>query len=345
MENRKVKFQNISAKSWEHPTDKAALATLEKIPGLDAILKKVISSTTEKALRISTLASAVRVSEKQFPKLYAIYNEACSILDMSYIPELYVAQSPFLNARIIGVDKPFIIINSEVLDKLTDDEIMVILGHELGHCLSGHVLYKTLLHILINLPSIVLSIPIGGIAIIPILLALKEWDRKSELSADRAGQLVVQDSMASFNLLMKMSGSTDLSQMDLNEFFLQASEYENMEGISENIYKFLTLMNESHPYPVIRLSKLKSWIDSGEYEDILSGSYSKRGENDDLSDHFSSAQKSYREEMVNAKGPLGDAANTFFNAFDNVSEHASEMRDRAKSKFDKFFNDNGFNFK
>lgn len=343
MENRKVKFQNISAKAWEHPTDRAALATLEKIPGLDALLKKIISSTTEKALRIATLASSVRASERQFPKLYTIYKEACSILDMPYIPELFVAQSPFLNARAIGVDKPFIIINSEVLEKLSDDEIMVILGHELGHCLSGHVLYKTLLYVLINLPSVLLSIPIGGIAIIPILLALKEWDRKSELSADRAGQLVVQDSMTSFSLLMKMSGGADLSQMDLNDFFQQASEYENLEGVSENIYKFLTLMNQSHPFPVIRLTKLKTWIDSGEYDTILSGDYAKRGEKEEkLSDHFTSAQKSYREEMVNAKGPLGDAANTFFNAFDNFSDQANEMRDRAKSKWDKLFNDKGF---
>ena len=34
-------FKNISAKSWEHPTDKAALSALQSIPGVDLLLKKV----------------------------------------------------------------------------------------------------------------------------------------------------------------------------------------------------------------------------------------------------------------------------------------------------------------
>ncbi len=135
-------FNNISVKAWEHPADKAALAALEKLPGIDTLIKKFVGITTEKSIRLATLASAIRTSENQFPKVHNLLKEACCILDVNEIPELFIAEHPFINARAIGVENPFIILNSSVLEKLSDNEILAIIGHELGHCLSGHLLYN-----------------------------------------------------------------------------------------------------------------------------------------------------------------------------------------------------------
>src|SRR4030042_833052 len=135
------------------------------------------------------LASTVRTSEKQFPKIHRLFLEACSRLDLRTIPELYISQSPFLNAGAIGVDKPFIVLYSAMLKDLSDLEIMSVLGHEVGHCMSGHVLYKTMLWILLHIPMMLMNLPVAQIALQLIMFALLEWSRKSELSADRAGLL------------------------------------------------------------------------------------------------------------------------------------------------------------
>ncbi|PCI26147.1 MAG: Zn-dependent protease with chaperone function [SAR324 cluster bacterium] len=337
MKIEKIKLKNISAKSWEHPTDKAALSALESIPGMDTILKKFVGATTEKSIKLATLASAVRTSEKQFPKLYNLHKEACQILDLPYIPELYIAQHPFMNAGATGVENPFIVLNSSVLDKLSDEEILAVIGHELGHCMSGHVLYKTLLYMLINLSTLMLSVPLSGIAIAPIILALKEWDRKSELSADRAGLLVVQDPMTYYSLLMKMAGGADYSQMDVNEFFLQAAEYENMSGLSDSVYKMLNVMTLSHPFPVLRLTKLKTWVDSGEYEKVLSEKFIERGIEDNHFENFSSAGKQYKEDIKNTKGPLAGVTSSIFDAVDSMTDQATDLKDRAGNAWDTFF--------
>ncbi len=88
-------------------------------------------------MRLITLASSVRVTDRQFPRVYALHLEACRLLDMPYVPEVFVSPSPFLNAGAVGMDKPFITLNSATVDLLTDDELLAIIGHELGHIKSG----------------------------------------------------------------------------------------------------------------------------------------------------------------------------------------------------------------
>src|SRR5690606_7311625 len=135
--------------------------------------------------------NAVRVSERTFPKVYERSREALHALDAAGPYPLFVAQTPRVSAGAYGQDKPFRVLNSGALAALDDEELVCLLGHELGHILSGHVLYRTMTVVLIRLAE--LGFPIVGLAARAVLLALLEWGRKSELSADRAGLLAVQN--------------------------------------------------------------------------------------------------------------------------------------------------------
>lgn len=337
MDTKRKILTNISSKSWEHPTDKAALTALENVPGLDLLVKKFVGLTTEKSIRLATLVSAVRVSDKQFPRLNTLFEEACHILDLPKRPELFVSQNPFLNAGATGVDNPFIVLNTSVMDTMSDEEILGILGHELGHCMSGHVLYKTLLYYLVRASSFVLNIPLSGIAVIPIIIALYEWDRKSELSADRAGLLVSQNPEGYYSSLMKMAGGSDYSKMDLNEFFLQAQEYENMDGLGDDIHKFLNILMLSHPFPVLRLTELKTWVDCGEYDRILSNQYVLRGAEDDHVENLKAAKDQYQKDFKSSKGPIGGATSSVIDAVDSIADHAKDLKDKASGVWDSLF--------
>ena len=46
------------------------------------------------------------------------------------------------------MSKPFIVVTSRAVEALDDDELRYILGHELGHLLSGHAVYRTMMVIL-----------------------------------------------------------------------------------------------------------------------------------------------------------------------------------------------------
>ena len=321
-QQQKVILTNISPKAWEHPTDHAALATLQNIAGADVLLQKLLGMTSDKALRLMFLASAIRVSERQFPRLHACLQEACQILDAPYTPELYVAQSPFFNAGAIGVERPFIVLNSSVLDMLSDAEMLTVIGHELGHCLSGHAFYRTLLQILLKMSFMVAQIPLGGPAVMALLLALLEWNRKSELSADRAGLLVAQDPAVVYTLLMKMAGGAHTAQMDLQEFCAQAMEYERAGSVIDGVHKLLNILLVSHPFPAIRVRELQAWVDSGEYAAILAQRYRQRAASDTetLFDTFRLASEGYKEDFSRSTEALVDVVKNVFDHLDSLRQ-------------------------
>ncbi|MFY7999990.1 MAG: M48 family metallopeptidase [Candidatus Kapaibacteriota bacterium] len=340
MPRSKVIFPNISPRAWEHPADRAALSTLQSIPGLDTLLQKMVGNTTERSLRLVALSSAVRVSERQFAKVNKLFREACGVLDVKNVPELYISASPFVNARAVGMEKPFIMLNSSLLDTLTDDELLAVIAHEIGHCLSGHLLYSTLLVMLTNFTMPILSnIPLGGAAVMAIRMALMEWYRKSELSCDRAGLLVVQDPEVCYTLEMKLAGGRHVSEMNMNEFFAQAFEYESGGTMMDSVHKILNLLGETHPFPVLRLVELKKWVDTGDYARILSGGFAQDGEvgtraynaphyatpedvkQESVIDNIKSAARKYKEDFAQSQDPLTE----------KVSDIAASAADGAKT--------------
>ncbi len=101
-------------------------------------MKLVSGLFRERKWRLLYLGAAIRVDERQFPVLHRALDDAAGILDAERVPELFVIGEPSFNAWCIGMDKPFILISSGVVDLMDEDELRWILAHELGHAMSGH---------------------------------------------------------------------------------------------------------------------------------------------------------------------------------------------------------------
>ncbi|MDR2304229.1 MAG: M48 family metallopeptidase [Treponema sp.] len=301
------KLYEIDPKSWEHPADKAALSALRQLRGIDELVKLLVSVTTERSLKLMVLSSAVKVSQNQYPKLYRILKDIVDTFDWNYTPNLFVTQSPFWNAGTIGVKEPFIIINSSMTKHFDEKEITAVIAHEMGHIMSGHALYKTLMWLLTKVSLNV--IPMASLLLTPILVALYEWDRKSELTADRAELLAVQEPGSSYNILMKMAGAEDLTEVNLNDFFAQAQEYENQKSLLDGVHKILNQLWASHPFPVIRLRELKTWELSGYYQSILDGNYLKIGmSRENTQDDIKAGYKYYKDTWKNNDDTISKVA-------------------------------------
>ena len=327
MEEKK-RLYDIDPKSWEHPADRAALVALKQLSGFDEVVRLIIGFTSEKSLRLLSMASAVRVSDRQFPRVKRLLEDACYILDWSEKPEVFVAQSPLLNAGTIGVERPFITINSSLVHSLGDDELLAVIAHEVAHIMSGHGLYKTLLWLLVKITLSAYRMRIPNIALQGIIGALREWDRKSELSADRASLLAVQDAGVVYSLLMKMAGGTE-GELVLEEFLVQAEEYERDGTIIDSVHKLLNTIDEGYPFPVIRLKELKVWKDGGVFDEMVGGNYRRRGERSDPKEELDEALKEYREQLSRTKDPLGE----LINKIGNVAGEAGKTASRQAEEF------------
>src|ERR1700712_785339 len=145
MARKRVRFPGISSRAWEHPADRTALVALRALPGFDTLLKTMAGMLGDRKQRLMYLASAIRVSERQFTDLDPLLTDAVLPLDSPVRPELFVIQDPAVNAMTIGMDQPFIVLTTGLVDLLDLDELRVVIGHELGHALSGHAVYQTML--------------------------------------------------------------------------------------------------------------------------------------------------------------------------------------------------------
>ena len=270
-------FPGLNPIVLQHPYDRVALAALQKVPGLDIVIRKFIEFFPERVAYIQNVAQTIRVSPLQCPQLYAQLQEACAILDVRE-PELYVAQFPVPNAYTSGHDHPYIVVTTGLLDLMNEDEVLAVIAHELGHIKSGHVLYKTMARGMSFLLTIIsdLTLGIGRLVGRSLEAALLEWDRKSEFTADRSSLVVVQDPQVMLSLMMKFAGGTlfQRNQMDANEFLKQANLYEEVDAnILDRVYKGLLVTAVNHPLTIVRAKEIMNWSESKEYKDLLAGDY------------------------------------------------------------------------
>ena len=138
------------------------------------------------------------------------------------------------NAFTYGHTRPFIVLTSGLVDMLDDEERFFVVAHELGHIKAGHVLYTVLAR---NIAAIVSSSarPRSASARCSgqgLVLALHDWFRKAELTADRAGPAVRAGSRPLHPRVHEAGRRRGrlYAEMDQNEFMRQIRAYEDADA-------------------------------------------------------------------------------------------------------------------
>lgn len=269
------KFADLTKHDYVHPSDSRALAALRAIPGIDSALKQLLKVTGESAIRVTFMASAVKVTPKQCPDLHAKLQIACTTLGVE-MPDLYIQQNPIVNAFTGGVDQPIIVLHSGLLERLNDEETLAVIAHEVGHIHAEHVLYLTAAQLILFVAAIPLaSLPIAGL--IKELLtatmrgALLAWMRRAELSCDRAALLVTQDPHVIGTTMMKLAGGTLASKIDYDLFLEQAREFQKNydEKLLDKFWADIISAGLTHPFPIWRVSEILQWVESGQYQELM----------------------------------------------------------------------------
>jgi Zn-dependent protease with chaperone function len=312
------RLQDISPKAYEHPADRAATAALQSIPMLDLVVRKLIEFGYERALRQILMAGSLKLGPDQVPEVWASHRAACARLDLSEIPDVYLTQFPIINAAAIGADRPIVLVNSRAIDLLDEQELRTVLGHEAGHILSEHVMYRTALMILLAIG--VRGLPLmAGLPLLAVKYALLEWFRASELTCDRATTLVNRDPLVTSRTLMVMAGGVKSKKLNLDTFLKQANEYEEWEPAWDRLSRLRTELGQTHAAPVRRVTEIMKWVRAGDYDRIVNGEYARRGdpvspraEAADAADHYAERFRGFFKDaeasMEKATGKVGETA-------------------------------------
>ena len=256
MKRDKKILKGLNHAQYEHPFDQKALHALENTPGLSKVGNFITKHTIEKIYTVQYTGSNLKVTKDNYPKIYEYLEYACQILDIPNMPDLYIQWGYNINAFTVGSEHPIIVLNSGLIDMCDDDEIMFIIGHELGHIKSNHMLY----HMMASVINMAIdSIPGGNL----VQYALYYWNRMSEFTADRAGLLCCQNKDAAIRMFMKMAGMPlkEFNNVNYQSFIKQASEFKMLDedGMSKLI-KFISIADDSHPWTVMRAAELLNWM-------------------------------------------------------------------------------------
>jgi Zn-dependent protease with chaperone function len=329
----RVRFPGISPRAYEHPVDRGALATLRMLPGFAEVLKAMSGFFHERGERLMAVGSAIRVGPRQYPELDRMRRECAEILDLERVPQLYVARGSEANAMALGIDEPFILLSTGLVELLDPAGLRFVIGHETGHVLSGHSVYRTMLLRLIKLQASMSWMPATAIGMRVVIAALHEWFRKAELSCDRAGLLCTQDPQAALRAQIVLAGGLRPEDVDIPSFLQQAEEYRSVDDIRDSLLKVRNTELMSHPLAVVRAAQLQQWAASPDYRRILAGDYPRRRDDSppaNWSGDVASAARNYRDSFAASTDPLAKV-------FTDVGEAVSTTAGRVWSKLGEQF--------
>jgi Zn-dependent protease with chaperone function len=281
-------YTGISSEAFRHPLDREAEEALRSLPGFELLASKFVEFIYERPQFVYHMGNSIQVGPRQYPTLYGIFRECVRDLDVYPEPTLFVSQNPVVNAYSLGKEHPYIVMNTGLLDILNETELRSVIAHELGHIKCEHTILIQMAIWAINFASTLgeMTMGLGNLIGSGLIFAFYEWRRKAELSADRASLLVMDDLNPVMYSMMKIAGggSGNFShECHLDEFIKQSENYQELDDDNLNqLYKFLLYngaqgMMLSHPFPVERLSYLREWAVSREYQQIRAGNYARSG--------------------------------------------------------------------
>lgn len=260
----------LDNKVYEHPADKKALQALRALPGFETVTNFFLNWTYIKWQLVSLQGSCFQVTPDSCEELYSQISDVARTLDVHPLPKLYTEWEYGINGYTTGYnDNVIMVLKSGAVDLLTPEELRFVVGHEMGHIKSGHVLF----HMMAQLFNIALSqLPLIGTMADPIRYALLYWNRMSEFTADRAGLLACQDLDVALSATVKMAG-LPMKYFGTNVrdgFMKQAEAFQlDLNDLSDKAIKMLTIASSSHPWTVMRAAQLIKWYQTGEYQAII----------------------------------------------------------------------------
>jgi Zn-dependent protease with chaperone function len=268
----RVEVGRINPERYRHTLDVQATAAVQRLLPFDDAARKLSDALPERYFRLQNATSHIRVAPDQFGGLYAIYTGCVKRLGIHPEPPLYL-QHGGLNAYTAGVEQPFIVITDALVGVATRAELEFVIGHELGHIKFDHVLFL-MLATLLRVPAHLLGmIPlVGPMLKMGLELALFEWQRKAELSCDRAGLLCCQDPDAAFRMMMRLAGAPTVysAEFNVDAFIAQYDDLQvELKDLTSRLFYVITTMRRSHPWLAVRARVLRTWIDEGAYRAFL----------------------------------------------------------------------------
>ncbi len=259
----------VDASTFEWAADGKAMSALRSMKTLNSAARAVSEKVGRRWIEVTF--NGVLLGEKQLPNIYGQAVRAARILGMSHMPDVYLSGEQPWDCLTFGSDRDsFIIVGSALAGNFQGEDLLFLLGREMGHCRAGHALWKTVIRFFLGEQGTGEGMMAGGIlnsilnpaALITgaVEVPLLAWARQAEITADRAGLLTVGDEGIARRVLLSWTLKSAFIFRQINiEAWLEQQAADD-EGYS----KLSQLTTSPTPYITPRLKLLTEFAKSQE---------------------------------------------------------------------------------
>jgi Zn-dependent protease with chaperone function len=268
----KKNLTGLKPEDISHIKDQTALDRMNKVPGFKKLVQHTVGTVMEKYAAVEYSGNGLSITPISYPQLNTMLVEAKKILDVKDSIALSTEWNYRINSFTVGEQNKRIVLPTGSIDLLNDDELMFVLGHELGHIKCNHITYQMLTEgMFMPLQDSTLKI-----VFTVVKSSLLDWYRISDFTADRAGLLCCQDLKQALSTMIKMAGlpKSCYNQINTEGFIQQARQFKKESDVLDKIVKYFSVNSAFHPWLVLRAAELIDWYESGEYNRIIN-KYSK----------------------------------------------------------------------
>ncbi|CAN5724756.1 hypothetical protein BH11MYX2_BH11MYX2_17270 [soil metagenome] len=236
--------------TYAYPGEQGFRQTLSIAPPVRMALEATTRLWRDVA-RTELLGQATKVSDVQYPRVFLAAKAAGAALKVR-VPPIFAAPSSSIGIKVLGTeDAPHLIVNLELAEKLSEQELIAGIGHELGHVQNNHILYATALHYLTHSAAFFVRW-----AVQPAILTLRAWSRRAEITCDRAALLAQKDLNTTLAALVRIElGLGKGAAFNVEEYLA------NPPDATKGLGRFAEIF-QSHPYMPKRIAALKLFADS-----------------------------------------------------------------------------------
>jgi Zn-dependent protease with chaperone function len=263
--------RGLDPRDFEHPS----MQRMNQLLRGSVVLRKSAESLSRKIGKpwYESTFNSILATEKQYPRVHEIGLIAAQRLGAKQLPSVYVELDRGYQSATYGSEHDaFVNVGSFLPRFLNDQELLFILGHEIGHLVSQHALWTTVSMFLVGQQRTnLMAEGVMGFISNPLKLVesgvesvVTNWMRVADFTADRAALLAV----GSFDVakraifLLHLRSRRELDEMDIDEWVRQ------VEAQDQTMSKLSQMMTSATPYLGSRLVELRNFARSPQYESL-----------------------------------------------------------------------------
>ncbi len=201
------------------------------------------------------LGTSTQVSSSQHSRLHAASRRAFEAMRLDPEPVYVASAGSRVKAQALGTnDDAYIVVRADLLELLTDDELVAVVGHELAHIQNNHVVYATSLYYLQHA-----AMNFVRWMVQPAIMTLQAWSRRAEITCDRAALLCTRDLRTALSAIVKVELSLEAGDtFDIDAYITELPDGKRGVGRVAELFR-------SHPYLPKRVQALRVFAESSFY--------------------------------------------------------------------------------